>query len=102
MVIVEAGVLSASQAQSGLARALGQPPGVGPAAVGVCQRRLPVFAHTLLQALDLPHAQAEEFGGAGTRHVPLDARANHAHSLQFLLAQRECLLSHGVTFSRCR
>jgi len=32
----------------------------------------------------------------------LDARADHAHSLQFLLTQRECLLSHGMTFSRCR
>lgn len=101
MVVVEADVLGACQAQNGLASALGQATVAGPAAVGVSQRRLPGFAQALLQAFDLAHAQRQEFGGAGTRQVSLDARANHAHSLQFLLTQRECLLSHGVTVSRC-
>ena len=38
--------------------------------------------------------------GAG-RQVPLDALRDNNHTFQFLLTQRECLLSHGVTFSRC-
>jgi hypothetical protein len=101
MVIVEAFVFRARQAQHGLPDALGQATGAGPAAVGVSQRRLPSFARTFFQALNLPYAQAKESGGAGTRHVSLNACADHAHSLQFLLTQRECLLSHGVTFSRC-
>src|SRR5206468_6429466 len=79
-----------------------QPAVTGPAAVGVSQSRLPVFAHTLFQALDLARAQTQESGGSGTRHVSLDACADYTHSLQFLLTQRECLLSHRVTFSRCR
>jgi hypothetical protein len=74
----------------------------GPAAVGVSQSRLPVFAHAFLQPLNLARAQTRESGGSGTRHISLDACTDHAHSLQFLLTQRECLLSHGVTFSRCR
>jgi hypothetical protein len=98
MVVVEPGIFGAGQAQGGLTGALRQPAVVGPAAVGVSQRRLPVFAHAFLQTLNLAHAQAQEFG---TRHVSLDARTNHAHSLQLLLTQRECLLSHGLTFSRC-
>jgi len=53
----------------------------GPVAVGVSQRRLPVFAHPLFQSLDMAHALAEECGGAGTRHVSRDAGVNHAHSL---------------------
>src|SRR5713226_1582818 len=101
MVVVEAGILGAGQAQDGLASALRQPAVAGPAAVGVSQCRLPGFAHAFLQAFDVAHAQGEQFGGAGTRQVSLDACTDHAHSLQFLLTQRECLLSHGVTFSRC-
>src|SRR5271169_1107878 len=101
MVVIEAGIFGAGQTQDGQAGALGQPTVAGPATVGVSQRRLPGFAHTFLQAFHLPHAQGEEFGGAGTRHVSLDACADYAHSLQFLLTQRECLRSHGVTFSRC-
>jgi hypothetical protein len=80
-MVVEAGILGARQAQEGLAGALGQAAGTGPAAVGVSQRRLPVFAHTLLKALNLAHAQAQESGGSGTRQVPLDAGADYAHSL---------------------
>ncbi len=101
MVVIEAGIFGAGQAQDRQAGALGQPTVAGPAAVGVSQCRLPGFAHAFFQALDVAHAQGEEFGGAGTRQVSLDASADHAHSLQFLLTQRECLLSHGVTFSRC-
>lgn len=102
MVIVEAGVGVARQLDDLLADGLGQATMAGPPAVGVSQSRLPVFAHALLQALNLAHAQTQESGGSGTRHVSLDARADDAHSLQFLLAQRKCLLSHRVTFSRCR
>ena len=101
MVVVEAGIFRASQTQDDLASALGQAAVAGSAAVGVSQRRLPGFAHAFLQAFNLAHVQAKEFGGAGTRHLSLDASANHAHSLQFLLTQRECLRSDGVTFSRC-
>ena len=102
MMVVEAGILGAVQAQDRLASALGRAARAGPAAVGVSQRRLPVFAQTLFQALNLAHAQAQESGGAGTRHVSFDASSNDVHSLQFLPTQRECLLSHRVTFSRCR
>ncbi len=102
VVVVEAHIGATRQLQDPLADGIGQAPGAGPAAVGVCQSRLPVFAHTLLQAFNLAHAQTKESGGSGTRHVSLDACADYAHSLQFLLTQRECLLSHGVTFSRCR
>jgi hypothetical protein len=101
MVIVETGVLGPGQAQHGQAGTLGQPAVAGAAAVGVSQRRLPGFAQAFLQALNVAHAQGQEFGGAGTRHVSLDARADDAHSLQFLLTQRVCLRSHGATFSRC-
>jgi hypothetical protein len=45
MVIVEAGVLGACQAQEGLAGALGEAAVAGSAAVGVSQRRLPAFAN---------------------------------------------------------
>jgi len=102
MMIIEAGILGAGQMQNPLAGGFGQPAGAGAAAVGVCQRRLPLFAQTFLQAFHLAHAQRQESGGAGTRQPSLKARTEHAYSLQFLLTQRECLLSHGVTFSRCR
>ena len=102
MVVVEAGIGAARQLHDALAHASGQATVAGPAAAGVSQSRLPVFAHTLFQAFNLAHAQTQERGGSGTRHVSLDARTDHAHSLQFLLTQRECLLSHRVTFSRCR
>jgi hypothetical protein len=101
VMIVEADILRACQAQDGLPGGFRQASVAGPAAIGVSQPRLPVFAQTLLQAFNVTHAQGEEFGGAGTRHVSLDACTDHAHSLQLLLTQRECLLSHGVTFSRC-
>ena len=61
----------------------------------------PVFAQALFKTFDLTDAKREQYGGSGTRHVSLDACTNHAHSLQFLLTQRECLQSHRVTFSRC-
>src|SRR6267154_3541268 len=70
VVIVEAGISGAGQANDGLAYPGRQAAGAGPSAVGV-------------------------------RHVSLSAARNYAHSLQFLLTQRECPSSHGVTFSRC-
>src|SRR5712664_394630 len=102
MVVVEAAVSAARELQDPLAHSIRQATVTGPAAVGVSQSRLPVFAHTPFQALNLPHAQTQESSGSGTRHVSLNACADYAHSLQFLLTQRECLLSHRVTFSRCR
>src|SRR5260370_28810303 len=102
MVLVEARIGAARQLRDPLTHGIGQATVAGPSAVGVSQSRLPVFAHTLLQALNLAHAQAQQSGGSGTRHVALDACTDYAHSLQFLLTQRECLLSHGVTESRCR
>ena len=102
MVIIEARVSVARQLHDPLAHGIGQTTVAGPPAVGVCQRRLPGFAHTFLQTFNLVHAQTQERGGSGTRQVPLDACTDHAHPLQFLLTQRECLRSHGVTFSRCR
>ena len=102
MMVVETGVSAARQLEDALGYFLRQATVTGSAAVGVSQSRLPVFAHTLFQALHLAHAQTQESGGSGTRHISPDACADYAHSLQFLLTQRECLLSHGVTFSRCR
>jgi hypothetical protein len=102
MVVVKARVDATRELHDALAHGVRQAAMTGPAAVGVSQSRLPVFAHTLLQALNLAHAQAQESGGSGTRHASLDACTDHAHSLQFLLTQRESLLSHRVTFSRCR
>ena len=101
MVVIEAGIFAARQLHQLLAHGVGQATVAGSPAVGVCQSRLPGFAHPFLQAFNLPHAQTQKYGGSATRHVPLDACADHAHSLQFLLIQRECLLAHGVTFSRC-
>ncbi len=102
MMVVEAGIFGACQTQNVLALLVGQATVAGPAPVGVSQRRLPTFAPTLFQALNVSHAQGEQLGGAGTRHLSLHASGNDRHSLQLLLTQRECLLSHGVTFSRCR
>jgi len=81
VMIVEAGILRACQPQDGLPGGFGQASVARPAAVGVSQRRLPLFAQTLLQALNVAHAQGQELGGTGTRHVSLDASADHAHSL---------------------
>lgn len=69
---------------------------------GVRQCRLPTFAPTLLETPNVSHAQGELLGGAATRHLSLHASGNDRHSLQLLLTQRECLLAHGMTFSRCR
>ena len=102
VMIVEAGIFGARQTQNVFALLVGQATMTGPAPVGVSQRRLPAFAPALLQALNVSHAQGEQLGGAGTRHLSLHASGNDRHSLQLLLTQRECLLAHGVTFSRCR
>ncbi|MGA2097452.1 MAG: hypothetical protein ABSH39_14215 [Candidatus Acidiferrum sp.] len=68
MVVVEASVSAAGELHDLGAHGVGQLAVAGPAAVGVCQSRLPVFAHPFLQAFNLAHAQTEEFGGSGTRH----------------------------------
>jgi hypothetical protein len=101
MVVVETGIGGAGQPDHGLADTTGQAAGAGPSAVGVRQSRLPLLAHTFLKTFDLTDAEREQCGGSGTRHVSLSATGNYAHSLQFLLTQRECPSSHGVTFSRC-
>src|SRR5271170_3771013 len=102
LMIVEAGIGCAGQANDGLSHPAGQTAGAGPSAVGVRQSRLPLLPQTFLQTLDLTNAKREQCGGSGARHVSLNAARNYAHSLQFLLTQRECPSSHGVTFSRCR
>ncbi len=101
VVIVEAGIGGAGQADRSLAYPVGQATGAGPSPVGVRQSRLPMLLQAFLETFDLTNAEREQFGGSGARHVSLDAARNYAHSLQFLLTQRECPSSHGVTFSRC-
>ena len=100
-MIVEAGIGGAGQADHGLAHPERQAAGTGPSAVGVRQSRLSLLPQTFLETFDLTNAEREQFGGSGARHVSLSATGNNAHSLQFLLTQRECPSSHGVTFSRC-
>ena len=102
MVIVEASIGGAGQTEGGLAHPFRQATGAGPSAVGVRQSRLSLLPQTFLEAFDLTDAEREQLGGSGVRHVSLHAARNYAHSLQFLLTQRECPSSHGVTFSRCR
>jgi hypothetical protein len=57
MMVVEAGVGVTRELHDLFAHRIGQPTVAGPSAVGVRQSRLPVFAHTLLQAFNLAHAQ---------------------------------------------
>jgi hypothetical protein len=102
MVIVEAGIGGTGQANDGLAYSGGQAAGTGPSAVGVRQSRLPLLPQASLETFDLTDAEREQLGGSGACQVSFNATGNYAHSLQFLLTQRECPSSHGVTFSRCR
>ena len=102
VVIVEASIGGAGQTKGGLAHPLRQAMRAGPSAVGVRQSRLSLLSQTFLETFDLTDAEREQFGSSGARHVSFKATGNHAHSLQFLLTQRECPSSHGVTFSRCR
>src|ERR1700687_1156145 len=102
MVIVEAGIGGAGQTEGGLAPPFRQATGAGLSAFGVRQSRLPLLSQTFLETPDLTDAKREQCGGSGARHVSFNAAGNYAHSLQFLLTQRECPSSHGVTFSRCR
>src|SRR5271157_3823097 len=101
VVIVEPGISSAGQSNHGLAYPDRQAARAGSPAVGVRQSRLPLLPQTLLETFDVTDAKREQFGGSGARHVSFNATGNYAHSLQFLLTQRECPSSHGVTFSRC-
>ena len=93
--------MGAGQAMDVLANSEGQTAGAGPSAVGVRQSRLPLLPQALLETLDVTDAELKQFGGSGARHVSFNATGNYAHSLQFLLTERECPSSHGVTFSRC-
>jgi len=81
VVIVEAGVGGAGQAQYSLAHRGRQATGTGLSAVGVRQSRLPLLPQTFLETFDLTDAKREQFGGSGARHVSLGATGNHAHSL---------------------
>ena len=101
MMVVETGIGGAGQANDSPAHLLWQATGAGPSAVGVRQSCLSLFPQTFLETPDLTNAEREQFGSSGARHVSFNATGNHAHSLQFLLTQRECPSSHGVTFSRC-
>src|SRR5271165_1116459 len=101
MMIVEADIGGAGQENDGLPHLERQTTGAGPSAVGVRQSCLSLFPQTFLETPDLTNAEREQFGSSGARHVSLNTTGNYAHSLQFLLTQRECPSSHGVTFSRC-
>jgi len=101
VVIVEAGIGSAGQANDGLPDATRKTARTGPTAVGVRQSRLPLLPQTFLETPHLTDAKREQYGGSGACHLAFSATGNYAHSLQFLLTQRECPSSHGVTFSRC-
>lgn len=72
MMIVETDIAGAGEMQDTVPHTHRKAARARPAATGVCQSRLPVFAQTFLQALDLAHAQAEQLGGSGTRHLSLD------------------------------
>jgi len=102
VMIVEASIGGAGQANDGLAHPGRQAAGAGSSAIGVRQSRLSLLPQTFRETFDLTDAKREQFGGSGARHVSLSATGNYAHSLQFFLTQRECPSSHGVTFSRCR
>jgi len=71
MVIVEASIGGAGQANHGLAHPDRQPAGAGSPAVGVRQSRLPLLPQALLETFDVTDAEREQFGGSGARHVSL-------------------------------
>jgi hypothetical protein len=81
MMIVKTDIAGAGEMQDAVSYTRRKAARARPAATGVCQRRLPVFAHSFPQALNLAHAQAKEFGGPGTRHLSLQASSNYRHSL---------------------
>ena len=102
VVIVEAGIGGCGPGESrlgvpgrGRRRGLGRPRLACARAASPCSRK------RCLKTFDVTDAEREQFGGSGARHVSFNATGNYAHSLQFLLTQRECPSSHGVTFSRC-
>lgn len=81
MMIVKTHITGAGEMQDTLPHTCRKTARARPTATGVCQRRLPVFAHAFPQAFNLAHAQAQEFGGSGTRHLSLQASRNYRHSL---------------------
>ena len=101
VVIVEADLGGPGQADDRLAHGSGKSARAGPSTVGVRQSRLPLLPQPFPKTFHLTDAEREQCGGSGARHLSLRAAGNYAHSLQFLLTQRECPSSHGVTFSRC-
>ena len=102
VMIVEAGVAGAGQSEDASAHAVGQAAVTGAAAAGVSQSRCAALPITGFEAFDVPRREVEQLRGSGTRQVSLHTAGNDFHSLQLFLTQRACLLSHGVTFSRCR
>src|SRR3989442_163938 len=69
MMVVEARIFGAGQAQDGLAGTLRQAAVAGSAAVGVCQRRLPPLPQKSLPTVYVADAPGEQFCGAGTRPI---------------------------------
>ena len=101
VMIVEAGIFRARQAQEGLPGAFGKTAVTGAAAVGVSQSRCAALPVADFEAFHMPRRNLQQLRGSGTRQFPVHASRNHSDSLQFLGTQRDCLLFHGVTFSRC-
>jgi hypothetical protein len=95
VVIVEASIGGASQVNGALADSTRQAARAGATAVGMRQSRLSLLPQTLLETFDMTKAEREQFGGSGACHFSLSAPRNYAHSLHFLLTQRECPSSHA-------
>jgi hypothetical protein len=58
MMIVKTNIAGAGEMQDTVPHTRRKAARARPTATGVCQSRLPVFAHSFPQALDLAHAQA--------------------------------------------
>src|SRR5260370_35378290 len=87
MVVVKARIGTARQLHDPRAHGIGKPTVTGPPAVGVTQSRLPAFAHTFLQALNLAHTQTQECGGSGTNQASPPAPADYGPTLTVFLSQ---------------
>src|SRR5258708_1464982 len=99
MMIVETDIAGASEMQDTVAHTHRKAARARPAATGVCQSPLPLFAQTFLQALDLAYAQAEQLRGSGTRHLSLDTCRNHHHPFPLFLTPSQCPPFPWWTFS---
>ena len=98
VMVVEAVIASASQLHDAIPYALRDAAVAGPPAAGVCQSCCAALPIAGFEALDMPRRNREQLRGSGPRLASLHALGNDFPSLQFLLTQRDCLLSHGVTF----